>query len=163
MKSAKGAAWQIGDSIETFDDVHLPQRSTAIERTCVQARNLVHQLAPVAWLGQRQVAHVELEIDLRILDPVGPVESQRNHRQAPPEDGRDMQSRAEMPKDVLERDLALGRRRWVVDAERRYVIERVPLLGVEDETVGSGELFHVILACPARDPVPVLYRGSRCF
>ena len=40
------------------------------------------QLAPVPRLRQGNVAHVVLQLEIRILDPVGVIELERNARQA---------------------------------------------------------------------------------
>ena len=42
------------------------------------ARVLDAQLAPVAGFGQGDMAHVELEVEVIIVDPVGMIEIQRH-------------------------------------------------------------------------------------
>jgi hypothetical protein len=44
----------------------------------VQSRNLDAELAPVARLGERNVTYMELDIELGVLDPVRPVERERD-------------------------------------------------------------------------------------
>ena len=64
MYSAKLPGRQAGDMVEALDDVGLPERLAAIERARMDARDLDAELAPVAGLRQRDVTHVELDVDV---------------------------------------------------------------------------------------------------
>ena len=69
------------DVVEPLDDVELPQRPIEVERAGHQPRHLDAQLAPVAGLRQGDVADVELEVEVGILDPVRVVEVERHPHQ----------------------------------------------------------------------------------
>ena len=66
------------DVVQALDDVHLPQRPVEVERAGDQPGDLDAQLPPVAGLGQGDVADVELEVEVRVLDPVRMVEVERH-------------------------------------------------------------------------------------
>ncbi len=139
------AVGQAGNPVQALDDVDLPQRPAAIERARMQARDLDHQLPPVARLGQGDVADVELEIGVGVVDPVRTVERVGHRHQAPAEDLVHVEAAAEVGQDVLEADLAAPRGGRIVDAERRDVVVDVAALGVEKEVVRSRKLFHGVL------------------
>lgn len=60
---------------KTGDQVQLPQGTPTIERPGVQSGGLLGQLTVVARRGQGDLADVELDIEIRIVDPVGLVET----------------------------------------------------------------------------------------
>ena len=65
-------------TIESMDQIHLPQRASAVQRAGVQAGSLRGQLLVVAGRGQRQFADMELDVEVRVLDPVGLIQSERH-------------------------------------------------------------------------------------
>ena len=97
--------------------VHLPQRPAQVERAGVQPGDLDAQLAPVARLRQGDVADVELEVEVAVLDPVRVVELERHPHQPLAERPRDVQPLAVVLEDPLERDRSAGRGRRVVDVD----------------------------------------------
>ena len=76
------------DIVETLDHIHLPQRVAHVQRAGVQTCDGDAQLAPVGRFGQADVAHVELEVEMLVLDPVGVIEIKRHTHQAASEDRR---------------------------------------------------------------------------
>ncbi len=131
-----------GHVVQALDDVDLPQRFAAVDRPRVQPRHLDAELAPVAGVRQRDVTHVELDVEGRVLDPVRPVEGQR-HGDEPPAELRELlEARREEAQHVLEAHPAVRRRRRVVDGERADVHEVVPVLELQEHGVGAGELLH---------------------
>ena len=103
---AKLPVGQPVDVVEALDDVHLPQRPAPVERSRVQPRHLDAELPPVARLRQRDVAHVVLEVEVGVLDPVRVVEPERHLHQPLAERARHVQAAADVLEDPLERDLA---------------------------------------------------------
>ena len=79
-------ARQVEERIEPFDQVEFPQRARQVQRSRVDARGLDAELAPVARLRQRDVAHVVLEVEVLVLDPVREIEFERHPQQFLPED-----------------------------------------------------------------------------
>ena len=53
------------DIVETFDHVGFPERVRAVQRARVQPCDLDAELAPVARLGQSDMAPVEFQIEIR--------------------------------------------------------------------------------------------------
>ena len=98
-----------GDVVEALDDVHLPQRPAPVERSRSAIVPLDAELTPVARTRQGDVAHVVLEVEVGILDPVRVVELQRYLHQALAERARHMKTAADVLEDPFERDLATRR------------------------------------------------------
>ena len=63
---------------QPMDQVHLPQRSRAVERPREDPRDLLGQLAVGRRRRQRQLAHVVLEVEVRIVDPIWVVQAERH-------------------------------------------------------------------------------------
>jgi hypothetical protein len=120
------------DIVEALDDVHLPERLREVERAGVQARDLDAELAPVAGLGERDVSDVELEVEVRVLHPVGVVEVDRDVDDLLAEAARQVQAPLDVGEDALEGDRAAGSARLVVYREGADVHRRVGLLEVEE-------------------------------
>ena len=79
---------ELGDqaaTVDTFDDVQLPQRASTIERAPVDAADRLAELLGSAGRRDRVVADVEVDVEVGILDPVRQVEPERNLDEAPPE------------------------------------------------------------------------------
>ena len=72
-------------ALEALDDVDLPQRAAAVERTADDAGDLVGELLGVARRREREVPDVEVEVEVRVGDPVGAVEAERYLHHAPAE------------------------------------------------------------------------------
>jgi hypothetical protein len=70
QQHGKAADRQVEKAVESLDHVHLPQRALQVERPGVDARGLDAELAPVAGLGQGDVAHVVFDVEALVLDPV---------------------------------------------------------------------------------------------
>jgi len=130
------------DVVEALDDVHLPQRPAEVELARVEASRLDAQLAPVAWLGQGDVANVELEVEVAVLDPVRVVEVHRHLHQLLTEDPREVQATLDVLEDPLERHGAVRCRRGVVDRETGDVHGGVRRFEVDERGVEAGQLLH---------------------
>ena len=87
QQHGKAVLWQPFDIVQPFDDVHLPQRLVHIQRPGVDARHENTELAPVAGLGQRYVAHVVFKIKMFVFHPIGAVEFHGHVGQLAGEDG----------------------------------------------------------------------------
>ena len=71
--------------LETVDQVELPQRLGAVERAREDPSDLLGELRIRGRRGQRQLAHVVLQVEVRVVDPVRVVEPERDLLQAPSE------------------------------------------------------------------------------
>ena len=105
------------DVVEALDDVELPQRPVEVERAGDQPGHLDAQLAPVARLRQGDVADVELEVEVGVLDPVRVVEVERHPHQPLAEHPGLVEALVDVVEDALERHPAARRRRRVVDRD----------------------------------------------
>ncbi len=138
---------QVEQAVEALDDVQLPQRPVEVERARVDARGLNAELAPVARLRQRDVAHVILEVEVLVLDPVRLVEPERHGAQLLPEHRRAVQPALHEREDAFEREPAAGRGRRVVDRDEADVRIGVGALGGEEERIVLAELTHGAVSC----------------
>ena len=64
--------------LETLDHPELPERPAAVERRRVQVRDQLGELLVRAGGRHRNVSHVEVEVEVRVLDPVRVVEPERH-------------------------------------------------------------------------------------
>ena len=128
----EAARRQAADVVEALDDVELPERLRGVERARMQARRLDAELAPVTGLRQRDVAHVEFHVEVRIVDPVGVVEIEGDAHGALAEGAREVQAALDGVEDVLETNEAVRRRRRVVHGERTDVHGLVRRLEIEE-------------------------------
>ena len=69
-------------SVEAVDQVQLPQRPRAVERAREDPRHLLGDLLVGRRRRDRQLAHVVLEVEVRIVDPVRVVEPERHRASA---------------------------------------------------------------------------------
>jgi hypothetical protein len=83
-----GGMVELGDNsevagLESFDNVHLPQRAIEVERP---ARHLAHEGRQLTWAAGRRdtgAADMEVKIEMGILDPDGMMEAERHPHGAP--------------------------------------------------------------------------------
>ena len=113
------------DVIETLNDIGFPQRSTRIQWPRVQTGCLDTELAPVAGTGEGDVPHMEFEVEIRVLDPVGMIEAHRHSHKALPECTRFMQAFVEEIENLLESYRTAWRRRLIVNSEAADVHRHV--------------------------------------
>ena len=137
---------KVEECIETLDEVQLPERAREVERSRVDARCLDAELAPVAGLRQRDVAHVVLEVEALVLDPVRVVELERHPQQLLAEDRREVQAALDVLQEPLEPDVPAGCRGWVVDVDERDVRVGVSAFGVDETGVFTAQLAHGVLS-----------------
>ncbi len=131
--------------VEPLDDVRFPERLAAIQRTRMQARNLDAELAPVTRLRQRDVPHVELDVEVAILDPPRAVEHPGHGHEPAAEMREALDARREEAQHVLEPHLAARRRRRVVDTEAGDVHVVVAALELQERVIEAGQLSHVLI------------------
>ena len=137
-------------ALEPVDQVQLPQRPPAVERPGVQPGRLLGELLVVTRGGQRQLADVELDVEIGVLDPVRLVDPERHLDQSPPERRQQVQAGLHHFGEVLEGE-RFRRRGRVEDADAADVpVDRRGLHGQEGR-VESGELLHVV-CLPRGDP-----------
>jgi hypothetical protein len=71
-------------ALDPGDHVGLPQRTAAVELSGVDAGDLLAELLAGARRGKRKLPEVELDVEVRVVHPVGTAEPQRHLDQALP-------------------------------------------------------------------------------
>ena len=56
-------------ALDPFDNGELPQRASPVERVSTQQRRKIEELAFGAGLGKRDTAEVQVDVEIRVLDP----------------------------------------------------------------------------------------------
>jgi hypothetical protein len=141
QQDREAALRQPGHVIEALDHVHLPQRAREIEVRRGEPRGQDAELTPVARLGQPHVMDVMLDLELRVLDPIGTVEIEGNAMEPAPEHGQLGAPRFDVPEDLLEAQ-RLPERALVVDEDQGGTRAVPRAVEVEEDGVGTGELLH---------------------
>ena len=133
---------------ETFDDVHLPQRASAIHLATNDARDLLGQLVRAPGRGKADVAHVVLEVELVIVDPPRVVERERHFHQLAPHWFGPADQRAEpFIHNLVRVEL---RCRPIVDGKSADMTECGRCLHVEKTRIEPRELLHEMSPAAAK-------------
>ena len=98
--------------------------------------------APLAPVSKRDMADVVFDVDVVIVDPVGAIESPRRFDQPAPEDLDLLHPGLEKVEYRLEAQRTAGRRRRIVDTERRNLHQLVAVIHFKKQAVDTGEVFH---------------------
>src|SRR5260221_4313964 len=88
-------------AFQAIDDVHLPQRTTAVEQRGVQARDELFELGHGAWPAQSDGANVIVEVDVVVLDPDRLSQLERHLRQLAVQKRRQVEALAKQRFDGL--------------------------------------------------------------
>ena len=140
-------------TLEPVDQVQLPQRPAAVQRAGEDAGHDLGQAVVVARRRDRGLADVEVEIEVRVLDPVGQVEAERNLGQAPLEHGQQVKPLADQAADVLCGKVAAGGGGRVVHRQASDMPVGPGVLHAQELGIQAGELAH-------GDILPVAPRGG---
>jgi hypothetical protein len=70
--------------IQSFDDSDLPRRTSQVDLSGVQACDLDTELPPVTGMAQPDMTDVILQIEVRVIYPIRPVQTARQLGQSPP-------------------------------------------------------------------------------
>ena len=154
QQHGKAAYRQIEKTVQTFDDVQLPQRPVPIQGPRMDARDLDAKLPPVARLGQRDVTDVVFEIEVLIVHPVRVVQPQRHGLQALAKQRRRRQPPLDVRQHRLEPHHPASRGRLVKNVQQADVGVRGRGVRVEVPRVVPAELAH-------GDGLPIRRRSRR--
>jgi hypothetical protein len=115
---------------ESLDDPELPERLVAVEPLREDAAGQVAQLLLAAGLGQRGLAHVVVEVEVRVVDPDRTALAQRHERELLPVAGHEVEP-------ALERLCHLGLlgRVALEQQDGRHVHVRAVVLQVEERSI----------------------------
>ena len=156
------SAWWILVSIadvaglEPVDQVELPQRVGAVERARRDARDLLGELVVGAGRRERDLADVEVQVEVDVVDPVGVVEAERDLGEAPAQrrelgsrsvSSASMSARVELPVGVVEGSRIARPATWPdwrrFSRARNWASRldscRMPSMSQNGDTIGSGE------------------------
>jgi hypothetical protein len=129
-------------ALEPVDHVELPQRAAAVERAPEHTLHRLGQLPVVARRGQRGLTDMEVQVEVRVVDPVGEVEPERDLGQPPAQRRQQVQPLLEQLLHLRRTQLAVRRRRGVVDPQERHVSVDPGRFDVEELGVEAGQLAH---------------------
>ena len=136
---------QLGDlraAVDPLDHVQLPEGLGAVHRPGVDAADGVGQQLGRARRGDGVGPDVEVDVELRVLDPVREVEPERDFDEAAAERRQLLDALEDHPL----RRVDPGPTRWrvldVEDGHRRHVAEAGRRLHVEEPDVDPRELLH---------------------
>jgi len=135
---------QEGDlpAFEPMDQVELPERPGAVQRTAEDARHLVRQLLVAPRCGQSELPHVEVEVEVRVVDPVRVIQAERHLGEAPAEWGQQRQPLDDQLLDVVEVDLVARRGGWIEHRDPRDMAGLPRRLHGQELRVKTRELSH---------------------
>ena len=128
--------------VQALDDIGLPQGAGHVQAAGVQPRQQYAQLAPVAGLGQGDMAHVEFQVEVRILYPVGGVQPQGGPGQFAAKHGGLVQVVAKHLQYLLEAHRPVGHLRLVVEDDGADVHGRASALHLHEDIIHFSELLH---------------------
>jgi hypothetical protein len=132
-------------SREAVDQVDLPQRPRPVERPGVDAGDLLGQLRVGPGRSQGNLAHVELEVEVGIVDPVAVVEVEGNRGEAPAEGRHQWEAFGDELLEARQGQLAAGRGRRIEDRQRPDVPVVARVLERQELLIERGELAHQLL------------------
>ena len=131
---------QQGEAVagQPLDQPDLPQRPRAVERLGEDAAGKPLELLVAARAGQRRVAHVEADVEVRIVDPDGAPLVERHERQPLAVAGDQME-----PGDDLVHEVLVGRRVAVEHHAPTDVHVRRVALQMQKRAVETGQAVRV--------------------
>jgi hypothetical protein len=127
-------------ALEAVDDPDLPERLRAVQPLGEDATRERAELLLAAGLRQRRVAHVVVEVEVRVVDPERPPGFEARERQLLP-----VARHAPEPGPEVSLELLARRRRPVEDHERSHVHVRGLLLLSQERRVDRAQAILVSL------------------
>ena len=123
---------QVGYIVQALDDVTLPEGAGQVQRASVEPGDLDAELAPVAGLGQCDVAQVELHVEIGVFYPVGPIHAAGHFYQPRAKQRQAIQTLLEIGDHLLEANEATRGSRGIVDAQPADMLGRIGLFEVDE-------------------------------
>jgi hypothetical protein len=130
--------------LETVDQVQLPQRPRPIERAREDPRHLLGKLLVVPRRDQRELADVEVQVEVLVVEPVGVVQPERDLHEPPAHRREQRQPLCQERLDVGAGDRAARAGRRVEDRQPAHVPGLARRLEREELRVQARELTHQI-------------------
>ena len=129
-------------AVEAVNEVQLPQGAGAVQWPSGDARDLLGEHARIAGGGERQLADVELEIQVRLVLPIGVVEAERHLDQSPAERRDQVEAGGDQVADRAVGELSTRGGARVADPHRGDVAMGPAVLDGQELGVDAGELAH---------------------
>jgi hypothetical protein len=130
---------------QPVDEVHLPQRVRPVQPPGVDLGHRVGELPHAAGRGQSQLEQVAIEIEVRIVSPVGPVQPERHLHEAQAQRRREVEAFEQEAGERLPVEAATGR---VENRQPRDMSGGGRGLGVQELRVERGQLAHLLSFSP---------------
>ncbi len=127
-----------------MDEVHLPQRTGPVERARVDPCHLLCELPVVSRRRQADFAQMELDVEVRVVDPVGRSEREGYGDEALAKRGSQMKAWLEDLPQPIEGQLATWGGRRVKHDQAADVPHCRRRLDVQELGVQRGELLHTV-------------------
>ena len=137
--------------LERVDDPHLPERPPAIELARQHASRERGELVHAARRPERGRLHVDLEVELRYLDPHRPADAERRRGGAVAQQPQLGQAPPDQLTQALDRE-SVGRIRRIEHDDRRRVHVPRRGLSVQESGIDAAEVSHPSTVAPARRP-----------
>ena len=125
--------------LEALDEPHFPERAAALELVAGEFPDQRGQLAGATGRRHGDAPEVAVEIELGIIDPVGPVETEGNSHQALAQRWQVLELARHQPLPVLEAEAARCGG-GIEDQQREHVEVAGRTLGVDHVGVDAAEL-----------------------
>src|SRR3954453_8430447 len=129
-------------ALEAGDEVELPHRPRAVERTGDDAGDLVRELRVGTRTGERELPYVEVKVEVGVLDPVGVVEAQRHLGQAPAQRRKQREALRHQIADVIDLQWPAWPLGVVQNRESADVAALARGLECQELRVEAGQLAH---------------------
>ena len=130
------------DIVHPFDDVDLPGCAFHIDTARHGTGSKDAQLTPVTGLRQADMAHMVLDIEILILQPVGVIQLERRLFQTAAEVGGSVQPVVDVLQDILVPHQTTGRGALVAEPEAADHHRLVGGFKIEEVRIHRCQLFH---------------------
>jgi hypothetical protein len=154
-------------ALQAVDDEELPHRPAAVDERGMQPRHVLLQLPVGARLGQRDVAHVVVDVDVVVVHPHGVGHVEGHQRELAREHVGQVDAAGHEALGVFV-EVALVALGQVEHVERAHVHRHFRRFHVQEGGIKTAQVFHVSCllggACAVRqDSAGVAFVGPRFF
>ena len=135
---------------QAVDQIDLPQRSRAVKRTREDPRHLLGQLLVRRRRRQRQLAHVVLQVEVRVVDPVRIVEPERDLLEPPAKRRKQRQPLGNQVVDVGQLKASVRPRRGIEHGHPAHMTGLARRFEGQELGVERCQLSHISLSIEGR-------------
>src|SRR5829696_814386 len=142
--------------LEPVDQIELPEGARTVEWPRHDPGDLLGEFFVGGAGRERELANVEIHIELRVVEPVRIVQAERDLHQAPAQRGQQRQPLPHQAADVLEREIPGRGGRGIEDRESGDVTGLMRALEREELRIEAGQLPHRSILFRAFRRAPLL-------